>query len=369
MTRPAPEFLWYYVTHDGPYPWEPEGRRDIRLPDVTALASALDRLPYSGALLSTTGHNVWVTGTAAAAVTRDFRPLLALRPQFTSVTELANMAVSFDDLFDGRLLINVINSETPVWRQHGIRLENDERYDLHAEYWEVFNRLVAGETVTYRGRYVDVENARANPWVEPRRDHIPLWFSGSSPKALDVAGRFADAYLTFSEPLDQLNEKTAAVREKAAEHGRSPRIGLRASLITGATDEDAWAKADRLLAATSRATLDRKLGLIAKGGNGGGTSVTQSRVFAHLPAKALDVLRDGGLPAARDLAHDDNLWPGISLLQQGPPMALVGGHDSIAARLKEYHAAGVDIFILDSLPLLEGAYEVAEHILPAFTAP
>jgi alkanesulfonate monooxygenase len=365
MTDNEPEFLWYYVSHDGPYPWEPEGRRDIRLPDVKALATALDGLPYSGALLSTTGHNAWVMGTAAATVTRRFRPLLALRPQFTSVTELANMATSFDDLFDGRLLINVINSETPIWRQHGIRLENDERYDLHAEYWEVFNRLVAGERVTYRGRYVDVENAVANPWVTPKRDHIPLWFSGSSDKALDVSARFADAYLTFAEPLEQLTQKTEAVRNRAAHHGRSPRLGLRATLITGETDADAWRKADRLLRATSRATLDRKLGVISKGGNAGGSSVTQSRVFATLPSAGLDALRSGRLPdSARDLAHDDNLWPGISLLQQGPPMALVGGYQSIVERLRQYRTAGVDIFILDSLPLLEGAYEIAEKVLP-----
>jgi alkanesulfonate monooxygenase len=365
VSTTEPEFLWYYVTHDGPYPWEPEGRRDIRLPDVKALATALDSLPYSGALLSTTGHNAWVTATAAATVTRDFRPLVALRPQVTSVTELASIALSFDELFDGRLLINVINSETPIWRQHGIHLENDERYDLHAEYWEVFNRLVAGEKVSYKGRYVEVENAVGNPWLTPRRPHIPLWFSGSSDKALDVAARFADAYLTFSEPLEPLREKLAAVTGRAAALGRRPRLGLRASLVTGETDADAWRKADALLRATSRATLDRKLGVIAKGGNAGGRSVTQSRVFATLPEAGLEALRAGRLPdSARDLAHDEVLWPGISLLQQGPPMALVGGHATIAARLREYREAGVDIFILDSLPLLEGAYEVAEKILP-----
>jgi alkanesulfonate monooxygenase len=368
MSETTPEFLWYFVTHDGPYPWEVSGRRDIRQPDVAALASALDRLPYSGALLATTGHNVWVLGAAAAMVTRNFRPLLAIRPQITSVTELAGMARSFDDMFGDRLLINVINSETPFWRQHGIRLENDERYQMHAEYWEVFNRLVAGETVTYHGKYVDVENAVANPWLKPGRGHVPLWFSGSSAGALEVIGRHADAYLTFAEALPQLQAKLADVAARAAGHGRAaPRNGLRVSLITGPTDADAWRKADRLLHATSRATLERKLGLIAAGGNGGGTSVTQSRIFAHLPETGMDAIRSGRVPdSARDLSFDDNLWPGISLLQQGPPMALVGGYDSVAGRLKEYQAAGVEIFILDSLPLIEGAYEVAENILPAF---
>ncbi len=66
----TPEFLWYFVTHDGPYPWEPEGQRRIRLEDVQALAAAMDRLPYTGALISTTGHNTWVLGSAAAAMTK-----------------------------------------------------------------------------------------------------------------------------------------------------------------------------------------------------------------------------------------------------------------------------------------------------------
>ncbi|WBL75029.1 LLM class flavin-dependent oxidoreductase [Serratia liquefaciens] len=140
--RSAPEVFWYFVTHDGPAPWEVEGRRQIAFDDVKALAAAIDRLPYEGALLATTGHNVWVLGAAAAAITRNFKPLLAIRPQFISVTELANMVVSFNNLFDNRLLINVINSETPIWRQNGIWLENEQRFELHAEYWDVFQQLV-----------------------------------------------------------------------------------------------------------------------------------------------------------------------------------------------------------------------------------
>ncbi len=359
-----PEVLWYFVTHDGPYPWEPEGRRKIKLDDVKALASVVDRLPYSGALLATTGHNVWVLGATAATLTKTFRPLLAIRPQFISVTELANMAVSFNDLFDDRLLINVINSETPIWRQHGIHLENDERFALHAEYWDIFRQLVAGEKVTFKGRHLHIENAIANPWLPGARS-VPLWFSGSSEGALDVIARFADAYLTFAEPIEQLKEKLDTLALKTKPYGRKPRLGLRASLIVAETDELAWKKADHLMSVTSRATLERKLGLIARGGNGGGTSVTQSRIFAHIPRQGLDAIASGRVPvSARDLAADEHLWPGISLLQQGPPMALVGGYRSIVERLKQYQSAGIDIFILDSLPLIEGAYEVAERILP-----
>lgn len=63
-----------------------------------------------------------------------------------------------------------------------------------------------------------------------------------------------------------IEEKFAAVRDRAAGHGRTPRFGLRASLVTGETDADAWRKTDALLRATSRATLDPKLGVVSKGG-------------------------------------------------------------------------------------------------------
>ncbi|HHT0369219.1 TPA: LLM class flavin-dependent oxidoreductase [Raoultella planticola] len=363
----APEVFWYFVTHDGPAPWEVEGRRQIAFDDVKALAAAIDRLPYEGALLATTGHNVWVLGAAAAAITRKFKPLLAIRPQFISVTELANMAVSFNNLFDNRLLINVINSETPIWRQNGIWLENEQRFELHAEYWDVFQQLVAGEKVTWKGKHLHIEQAVANPWLPPGAA-VPLWFSGSSRQALEVAARFADAYLTFAEPLPQLREKLDELATQARGYGRRPRLGLRASLILAETDALAWQKAQRLLELTSRATLERKLGLIARGGNAGGTSVTQSRIFAHLPARVLETIAAGRIPDARELSVDEHLWPGIALLQQGPPMALVGSYHSIAARLCEYRKAGIDIFILDSLPLLEGAYAVAEHVLPDLQA-
>lgn len=59
-----------------------------------------------------------------------------------------------------------------------------------------------------------------------------------------------------------------------------------------------------------------------QGRQAGGRSVTQSRIFATLPAAGLEAPRAGRLPdSARDLAHDDVLWPGTSLLRQGPPMA------------------------------------------------
>jgi len=59
-----------------------------------------------------------------------------------------------------------------------------------------------------------------------------------------------------------------------------------------------------------------------------------------------------------------NLWAGIGRVRGGVGTALVGDADSVAARLKEYAALGVDKFILSGYPHLEEAYRVAELLFP-----
>ena len=59
-----------------------------------------------------------------------------------------------------------------------------------------------------------------------------------------------------------------------------------------------------------------------------------------------------------------NLWAGVGLVRGGAGTALVGDPDTVAERLLEYHALGIDTFILSGYPHLEEAYRTAELLFP-----
>ncbi|WP_327065890.1 LLM class flavin-dependent oxidoreductase [Kitasatospora sp. NBC_01250] len=354
----ASEFLWYLIPREGHYPWEPAGRRPVDLGYLQRLAADTERLGYSGALLATDLYDVWTLGSAVAAATGPgFQPLLAVHPGLVSPTLLAKMALSFEHLHGPRLRFNVVNGSTGQLREYGLDVGHDDRYRLSAEYWSLVKRLTSGEVFDHEGEFYRLKNAGASlRELAPKREgHIPLWFGGSSPAGIEMAAEHVDVYLTWGEPPHLLKEKLARVRERAAAHGRTLRIGLRLHLIVRDTEEQAWAAADRLLDVTSQATYARQLG-----GREAEDGVGWQRQFRQ---------HGGQVPArARELETSPNLWPGMGLFRPGPGTAVVGSTAQVVERLREFEDLGVDTFILSGNPLLEEAYRVAETVLPALRA-
>jgi alkanesulfonate monooxygenase len=65
-----------------------------------------------------------------------------------------------------------------------------------------------------------------------------------------------------------------------------------------------------------------------------------------------------------NLEISPNLWAGVGLVRGGAGTALVGDPPTVAARMKEYMALGIDTFILSGYPHLEEAYRFAELVFP-----
>lgn len=59
-----------------------------------------------------------------------------------------------------------------------------------------------------------------------------------------------------------------------------------------------------------------------------------------------------------------NLWAGVGLVRGGAGTALVGSHQEVSARIAEYHALGIEEFILSGYPHLEELYRVGEGVMP-----
>ena len=82
----------------------------------------------------------------------------------------------------------------------------------------VLRRLLAGERVTFRGRYLTLDEVRVSP-----RPRVPvdLWLAGTVPAAVARAGRLGDGWLTGQNtPDDELVRQLDVYREAAAQAGR-----------------------------------------------------------------------------------------------------------------------------------------------------
>lgn len=179
-----------------------------------------------------------------------------------------------------------------------------------------------------------------------------MYFGGSSPIAGRVAAKHVDVYLTWGEPPAAVAEKIAWIRRLAAEEGRTLRFGIRLHVITRDTSAQAWAEAHRLLDGFDQETVRSVQAGLARSESEG-----QRRMLA---------LHGGG---NRDgLEIHPNLWAGIGLVRGGAGTALVGSHEEVAERIKEYHALGIDEFVLSGYPHLEEAYWFGEGVLPRLRA-
>ncbi|MFG1478472.1 FMNH2-dependent alkanesulfonate monooxygenase [Xanthobacter sp. V4C-4] len=342
--------LWFLPTHgDGRYLGTSQGAREVSLGYLKQIAQAADQLGYYGVLIPTgrSCEDSWIIASALAGFTERLRFLVAVRPGLLEPAVAARMTATLDRISNGRALINVVTGGDPVEnRGDGFFAEHAERYEITAEFLDIYTRLLKGEEVTYAGKHLKVEGGKLlYPTVQ--QPHPPLFFGGSSAPAHDVAARQVQKYLSWGEPPAQVAEKIRDLKARAAANGRDLTFGVRLHVIVRDTNEEAWAAADKLISHIDDATI-----------------AEAQKVFARMDSEGqrrMSALHGG----RRDkLEVSPNLWAGVGLVRGGAGTALVGDPQTVAARLKEYLAIGVDTFVLSGYPHLEEAYRFAEGVLP-----
>ncbi len=349
-TESLANVLWFLPTHgDGRYLGTSAGGRAVDLPYLRQVAQAADSLGYDGVLLPTgkSCEDSWVVASALAPLTERLKFLVAVRPGLQSPAVAARMTATLDRLSQGRLMINVVTGGDPVEnRGDGLFLSHDDRYELTREFLEVYIALLRGDVVNHQGKHLQIENGQLlfRPLQEPMP---PLYFGGSSDAGVDVAAQLVDKYLTWGEPPAAVAKKIANVRAAAQAKGRTLSFGIRLHVIVRESADEAWRAAERLISHLDDTTIAAAQKVFERM-----DSVGQNRMAAL----------HGG---RRDkLEVSPNLWAGVGLVRGGAGTALVGDPQTVAERMREYIAIGVDTFILSGYPHLEEAYRFAELVLP-----
>jgi alkanesulfonate monooxygenase len=344
------QLLWFLPTFgDSRYLASFKGARRTTFHYLRQIAEAVDELGYYGALLPTgrSCDDAWIVASSLFPFTRRMRFLVAVRPGLMSPTLTARMVATFDQMSEGRLLINVVTGGDPVeLAGDGVLLNHDERYRLTDEFLTIFRKVSAQQPVNFKGDYLEVRDAKLL-FTALQRPYPDLYFGGSSAAAHEIAGKHIDVYLTWGEPPREVAEKIAEVRRSAALHGRTVRFGIRLHIIVRETEKQAWAAANELIRYVTNETISAAQKTFAR--------------FDSAGQQRMSRLQTG---KKEDLEISPNLWAGVGLVRGGAGTALVGDPETVAARMREYASLGIESFILSGYPHLEEAYRVAELLFP-----
>jgi alkanesulfonate monooxygenase len=295
-----------------------------------------------------------VAAYAAARTTR-LKFLLAHRPGFVAPTLAARQLATLDQLSDGRLAVHVITGGSDAEQaRDGDFLPKDDRYARTADYITVLKKTWTRTTAfDHDGPYYRVRDALSA--VKPaQQPHLPVFFGGASDAAIRVAGQHADVYALFGETLDGVREALGRVRASAAEYGRENDIRFSLSLrpILGRTEDEAWARAARIL---EEARALREVGAPTFYRRASNESTGSQRLRATAEGGAV---------------RDKRLWTEIAKLTgaQGNSTSLVGTPEQVVDALLDYYDLGITKFLFRGFDPLEDAIDYGRHLLPKLRA-
>ena len=176
-------------------------------------------------------------GALATATERVLLGTLVTGNTYRNPTLLAKIITTLDVISQGRAVLGIGTG----W----FELEHDqlgfefgtftERFAKLDEALEIILPMVAGERVSFTGRYYRTVEAMAEPRF---RDHIPLMIGGTGEKkTFGLAARYFD-HLNVIASFDELPRKVEAGKQRCAEVDRDPATLETSVLLTAIPDPD-----------------------------------------------------------------------------------------------------------------------------------
>jgi alkanesulfonate monooxygenase SsuD/methylene tetrahydromethanopterin reductase-like flavin-dependent oxidoreductase (luciferase family) len=184
----------------------PEVEREVRWPEVAAIARAAeeskfdsiwvgDHLLYRGGGRPERGPwDAWTELAALAVLTTRVRlgPLVAATA-FHAPGLIARMAASIDEISGGRFTLGLgAGWNETEFRAFGFPF--DHTVSRFEESFEIVRRLLAGEHVTFKGDFHNVDDAVLLP---PPRRRVPIMLGSNGARMLGIALPYVEAWNTW----------------------------------------------------------------------------------------------------------------------------------------------------------------------------
>lgn len=307
--------------------------------NILRITHLSDKYGYSGVLIFN-GNDVavepWLVAQSMILNSTSLVPLVAVNPVYMHPFTTAKMISSLAYAYERRVALNLITGTALSYLAAlGDKVvAHDERYQRLLEYATVVKLLLAGDRVTFTGKFYSVEVLQLVPRLPSHL--LPSYLvAGQSEQARLVAREVGAATMQMLEPD----------LKSGAQHSRAVNLGI----LTRATEAEAWRAArekfpenedGQVILAESMHNTDaewkRRLTIIAK----------QEKIAAP------------------------GYWMGPFKNFQADQPYFVGSHQQTAALLTGLVREGVDTFVLDLLPDEEefanvnAAFAIAAQELP-----
>jgi alkanesulfonate monooxygenase len=258
--------------------------------------------------------------SAVAQLTSDISLLVAIRTGENHPPMLARAISTLDHLLEGRLTVNIINSDLPGYKEAGPLRDQrcTETIDILRQGWTQ-DRVVHDGPVFGQ---LDLPSAPVKPYQQ--NGGPLLYFGGIADGARDVCARQCDVFLMWPEKEESIYATMQDVSARAAQYGRTIDFGMRIHVVVRETEAEARAYTRRLM---SKFDAQQAEALKQR---------TQD-------ANSLGVVRQNEM---RKEADDEGfvepiLWTGIGRARSGAGGALVGTPEQIIAQLNRYMDMGI----------------------------
>ena len=304
-----------------------------------------DEQGFSNILLPTSyvvGQEVLPFAAAMSPLTKNINMLAAIRTGEIHPPMLARHLATLDHILEGRLTVNIINSDLP-----GLKEDHEMRYKRCGEVIEILKQAWTQDRIDFQGEIYQF-NMAADPIKPYQQNGGPLlYFGGISPGSKDICAKYCDVFLMWPEPEESIYATMQEMSSRAAAYGRKMDFGMRLHVVVRETEAEAKAYTKQLMS-----KFDAEMGEKLK-------NRTQD-------SKSAGVLRqdDFRKQADEDDFVEPMLWTGIGRARSGCGGAMVGTPEQIIEKMNRYMDMGVRSFILSGYPLKEECELFGKMVLP-----